>query len=70
MRVSGPGLLVASLIATSTGPARAQPKRELEPSADRYELSARSETYAELFRRALAGPEWLVGFQRNRVAAL
>lgn len=53
MRVSGPGLLAASLIASSTVSARAEPTTKAPDHVDRYELSARSETYAELFRRAL-----------------
>ena len=53
MRVSGPGLLVASLLAAQAAPVRAEPKVDASDARDRYELSARSDTYAALFRRAL-----------------
>src|SRR5450432_1608993 len=53
MRVSGPSLLAASLLATYATSARAQPKPAATDTRDHYELSAQSETHAELFRRAL-----------------
>jgi hypothetical protein len=45
--------LVASSIALGPRPALAQSTAARENTRDRFELSARSETYAELFRRAL-----------------
>lgn len=62
MRVLQPHLLAlafAALFSVSSHPfggvrlARAELPREADRLGDRYELSARAETYAELFRRAL-----------------
>ncbi len=53
MRVFGPGLLGVLLLATHAAPARAEANSGASDTRDRYELSARSDTYAELFRRAL-----------------
>jgi len=62
MRVSGSGLIALSLLATYATAAWGESYRVAAPGTqgsaaadarDRYEFSAQSETYAELFRRAL-----------------
>jgi hypothetical protein len=53
MRVLSRGLLAMLLLATHAAPARAEGNPGASDSHDHYELSARSDTYAQLFRRAL-----------------
>ncbi len=53
MRVSNPGLLTASLIVLGAASARAESRAGVPDTSDHFELAAHSETYAELFRRAL-----------------
>lgn len=53
MRTPGRWLLAVLPLAAYAAPTRAEPGPAAPDARDRYELSARSDTYAELFRRAL-----------------
>src|SRR5947209_2051354 len=53
MRVLPSDLLIASLLGMYAASARAEPNRGAADTRDRFELSAQSDSYVQLFRRAL-----------------